>query len=246
MGHRAPASHDERTRTPAADRPPPPKEIAMTPRHLASSRTSTRRFTRALAAFGLAIPLALAACGGGDGGDEEASDAATVETDAGDAAGAADAADAAGSAAAGGEQDAGFGGAGHWTAGQLCTLTDLMTMGALFPGVEVIETPGLDEVDSSVCNWDDASVDPLDPASTLFTVSQQLHNGDTFCDCFDTIEIPGSDQAVFADELYTDTMSGVLVAIGDRSLAVEYVKGTTGAREVAELIATVWVSMQAI
>jgi hypothetical protein len=36
----------------------------------------------------------------------------------------------------------------------------------------------------------------------------------------------------------------VLVAVGDRQLAVEFVKGAAGAREVAELVATTWVTMQ--
>lgn len=234
----------------------------MTPRHQTLTNGSTparRRMTRSLAAIGLALPLALAACGGGD--DDSAADNATaVETDAAEAADTeaaeTEAADteAAASDGAGadtgmsdaGEQDAGFGGAGHWTAGQLCTLTDLMTMGAMFPGVEVIESPGLDEADSSVCNWDDAAIDPLDPASTLFTIGQTLHNGDTFSDSFERIDIPGADQAVFAEELYTDRMSGVLVAVGDRVLSVEFVKDAAGGREVAELVASVWVSMQTI
>lgn len=227
----------------------------MAPRHLASTRTSTRRFTRALAAFGLAIPLALAACGGGDGGDEDASEAATVETDAAGAdddstadttaddmaAGAADT----GSGTAGVEQDGGYGGAGHWSAAQLCTLNDLMTMGALFPGVEIVESTGIDDPDHSACLWDNAAIDPLDPASTLFTISQTPHTGITFDDSFETLDIPGADQAVFGETLYTDSESGMLIAVGDQLLTIEYVKGTAGAREVAELIATLWVSMQA-
>jgi hypothetical protein len=49
---------------------------------------------------------------------------------------------------------------------------------------------------------------------------------------------------VFTEELYVETLSGVLVAVGDRQLAIEFVKGAAGAREVAELVATTWVSMQ--
>ena len=103
---------------------------------------------------------------------------------------------------------------------------------------------GIDEPDWSRCAWDDASIDPLDPASTLFGVDQRDHQGQTFDDSFETIDVPGADQAVFAETFDSDTMSVVLVAVGDQQLSLEFVKDTVGAREVAELVATTWVAMQ--
>lgn len=203
----------------------------MTPRSLVpaspAAAPASRRRPRLLVLVGLTVPLVLAACGGED--EEAAGEEAVAVT-----------------AAAPVEQDAGFGAAGHWTAAQLCTLSDLETMRTLYPGIDVVESTGLDEADSAVCLWDDVSIDPLDPESTLFSVAQRPHDGSTFCDCFESFELSGADQAVFAEELYTDRMSGVLVAVGDQSLAVEFVKGTTGAREVAELIAGLWISMQGV
>lgn len=209
------------------------------------------RTLRAVVAIGLVLPLALGACGGDDGSSDErpsenrTSDANDDSNDDSNADANDDSSDDSNDAgSSGGEQDAGFGGAGHWSAAQLCTLTDLATMGALFPGVDVVESTGIDEPDWSRCAWDDASIDPLDPASTLFGVDQRDHQGQTFSDSFETIDVPGADQAVFAETFDSDTMSVVLVAVGDQQLSVEFVKDTVGAREVAELVATTWVAMQ--
>jgi hypothetical protein len=188
---------------------------------------------RSFRACGLALVLAVGGCGSDDQG--AAQDSGTTSEATATVGSAADEA---------GEQDAGLGGAGHWTAGQLCALNDLASMSVLHPGVEVIEETGLDEADSAVCLWSDRAFDPIDSAGRLFIVSQMLHDGATFSDSFETIDVAGAEQAVFAETLYSERLSAVLVAVGDRSLSVEFVQGTDGGRELAELVASVWASMQ--
>jgi hypothetical protein len=128
---------------------------------------------RSFRACGLALVLAVGGCGSDDQG--AAQDSGTTSEATATVGSAADEA---------GEQDAGLGGAGHWTAGQLCALNDLASMSVLHPGVEVIEETGLDEADSAVCLWSDRAFDPIDSAGRLFIVSQMLHDGATFSDSF--------------------------------------------------------------
>lgn len=183
-----------------------------------------------IAVFALVGSLALTACGSDDASDDAASSDA--------------AADGGGSSAGGQEQDAGFGGDGHWTAAQLCSLADLATMGALFPGIEMVERTGIDEPDWSRCEWADATISRLSPRSDLFGVSQRDYDGHEFGDFWERFEVPGADQALFVETLDSDVTSVINVTVGDQQLEVTFVKDTAGAREVAELIATTWATTQ--
>lgn len=204
-----------------------------------SSQVSSHRSRVARAAsVALALSLVFSACGGGD---EEGADEPAEEDAGGEAAGTASGDEGGGE----GEQDAGFGGDGHWTAAQLCSLADLAMMGALFPGVEVVESTGIDDPDWSHCSWKDAGIDQYDPASKLFGVSNTDHAGQQFSDSFEPLDIPGTDQAVFAEDLGDPLTSSVLVAVGDQQLTVDFAKSASGAREVAEVIATTWATLQA-
>lgn len=228
-------------------------------------RSVPRSRPRAVRSLGLAAGaavLTLSACGGGD--DEGAAEPAapaeqsvtvdsapaaeTVSTAApAEAESETAAPDAAAAPVVAGEElDSGYGAKGPWTAAQLCTLNDLMTMGAMAPGVEIVERTGIDEPDWARCEWADASIDALDPAGTLFGISQRAHGGEALSDSFEPIEVPGADQAVFAETLDDERMSVVLTTVGDQILEIEFAKDALGARDVATLIATTWASFQAL
>ena len=207
------------------------------------------RARRSLGLVAGAAVLTLAACGGGD--DEGASESAapaeeSVAADSATAATESAESPAAPVAAAGEELDAGYGAKGPWTAAQLCTLNDLTTMGALFPGVEVVERTGIDDPDWARCEWADVSFEPIDSAGDLFGINQRAHGGETLSDAFESIDVPGADQAVFAETLDNDRMSVVLATVGDQILEIEFAKDALGARDVATLIATTWASFQAL
>ena len=141
------------------------------------------------------------------------------------------------------EADGGLGAAGHWSAAQLCSLASVDDVTGLFPGVTVEEAAGIDDPDWSACLWTDKDKDILDPTGTLLTVSNRSHDGTPFSDSFEQLSIAGADQAVFVEDF--GGPSAILVAVGDQVLDLSYPKGTSGARELAERIATQWVGLQA-
>jgi hypothetical protein len=91
-----------------------------------------------------------------------------------------------------------------------------------------------------VCTWKDKETGPVGPA--LFTANAANHNGDAFSDSFETLDIPGADQAVYTDSFGGD--SAVLATVGGHIIRITFVPGTPGGREVAELMATTWVILQ--
>ena len=74
--------------------------------------------------------------------------------------------DAAESSVGADTSDATPGGVGHWSALELCSLSDPDAVGALFPGTDVVEATGIDDPDWSACTWKDPDADPLAPEST--------------------------------------------------------------------------------
>ena len=141
------------------------------------------------------------------------------------------------------EADGGLGSKGHWSAAQLCSLAAVSDVTTIFPGVNVEEAAGIDDPDWSACLWTDKDKDILDPTGTLLTVSNRSHDGTPFSDSFEQLSIAGADQAVFVEDF--GGPSAILVAVGDQVLDLSYPKGASGARELAERIATQWVGLQA-
>lgn len=200
------------------------------------------RSTRLLLVLSAAA-VTVAACGS-DGNPSAAGDAADPSAMAGDATTSAGSGGGS-SESTGEERDAGLGGVGHWTAAQLCSLVDLPTASAMFTGSSVVETTGIDDADWSSCSWDDADGDPLAPESTLYRISNRDFGGGELCDCFEAIDIPGTDQAVFDEDIMAVGRPGILAVVGDQILEIEYQSSAAGGREVAELAATTWAMMQA-
>jgi len=132
------------------------------------------------------------------------------------------------------------GGVGHWTADQLCSLTDEAAVGALFPGVKIRERAGIDDADWSACVWKDADGGPLD--LSLFTVSNRDHDGGEFSDSFEPLNLLGAEQSVYVEDFAG--VSAVLVAIGGQLLDISFELGTAGGRGLAVAIAEAWIATQ--
>ena len=133
------------------------------------------------------------------------------------------------------------GGKGHWSAAQLCSLTDETAVGALFTGVDIEESPGIDDADWSACVWKDADGGAVSP--NLFTINNRDHDGAEFADSFEPLDLPGANQSVFAENF--GGTSAVLATVGDQLLEVDFEPGTVGGRELAVAIAQAWMATQA-
>jgi len=162
-----------------------------------------------------ALTLFLAACGGGD---DEPADAGS---------------------------GASLGGVGHWTAAELCALSDTATVGAMFPGVEVAERAVVDSDSLSQCGWGDASVQWGTRDHELVGVRNGDHAGQQFGSPYEPIDVAGADPAVFALQNPADEGKSTLIAVvGDQRLTIDFNGDAVGGREVAASIATTWAAAQ--
>ena len=132
------------------------------------------------------------------------------------------------------------GGVGHWTAAQVCSLSDEAAVGALYPGVKIEENPGIDDADWSACVWQDEEGDAFSP--NLFTVGNRNHDGAPFSDSFELLNLPGATQSVYAESF--GGVSAVLATVGDQLIEVDFVLDTPGGRELAVAVAQAWVATQ--
>lgn len=195
--------------------------------------------------------LAMTACGG-DGDTDTVSDTGAVSatgtaSDTSTAADTSTASDTGVAAVSGGEEaDEGFGGDGHWTAGQLCTLADVATVSAMFSGVEVVERIVVDDATLSQCGWGDASIQWGTRAHQLLGVQSSDHRDQQLVDTvYKPIDVPGADPAAFAERTPGDERKSTLIAVvGDERLTVIFNADAAGGRDVAVLIATTWAAMQ--
>jgi hypothetical protein len=135
------------------------------------------------------------------------------------------------------------GGVGHWSALELCSLSDPEAVAQLFPGKNIVEATGLDDPDWSVCLYNDTDADPLAPESTLLTISTNDWDGTEFADSATPLDLEGAEQSVLFDN-FDGSDANVLVAVGDVSLSVTYDIGTDGGAELGEQIATTWLKAQ--
>jgi hypothetical protein len=135
------------------------------------------------------------------------------------------------------------GGAGHWSASELCSLSDPDALADLFPDANVVENPGLDSPDSSACVYKDADLDPLSPESNLVTIGQASYEGTGFSDTAERREVPGADEAVFFAD-FDGSDASFIVTVGDQLLSVDFEIGTAGGDDFAESIVGAWVTAQ--
>jgi hypothetical protein len=135
------------------------------------------------------------------------------------------------------------GGAGHWTASELCSLSDREAVAELFPGANVVEHPGLDSRDSSACVYKDADVDPLSPESNLVTIGQRDYEGTGFSDVAEPRDVAGADEAVFFAD-FDGSDASYIVTVDDQLLSVDFDIGTVGGDDFAESIVGAWVAVQ--
>jgi len=135
------------------------------------------------------------------------------------------------------------GGVGHWTASELCSLSDPDAVAGLFPDANVVEIPGLDSADSSACVYMDAGLDPLSPESNLATIGQRDYEGTGFSDAAEPREVTGADEAVFFAD-FDGSDASYIVTVGDQLLSVEFEIGTAGGDDFAESIVGAWVTAQ--
>ncbi len=188
-----------------------------------ASRRSGSWFNRTLRFLPAIVALAMmAGCGGGDTGGADSSNESSGSNES--------------------SSDVG-GGSGHWTASELCSLSDPDAVAELFPDTNVVENPGLDSPDASACVYKDADLDPLSPESNLVTIGQRDYEGTGFSDTAERREVPGADEAVFFAD-FDGSDASYIVTVDGQLLSVDFEIGTAGGVDFAESIVGAWITAQ--